>query len=68
MNGSVARVGKEKNILKERYNFECLGVRWEYDIKIELGSGDVAWIHLTRDRNKWRTVVNKEFHKMLRIY
>jgi hypothetical protein len=35
--------------------------RWEDGIKMdvrEIGWGDVEWIHLARDRDRWRTVVN----------
>jgi hypothetical protein len=35
--------------------------RWEDNIKMdlrEIGVGDVDWILLARDRDKWRTVVN----------
>jgi len=46
---------------------EGLGVRCEYNIKIELGCSDVEWIHLDRDSDKWRALTNKEFHKMRRI-
>jgi hypothetical protein len=35
--------------------------RWEDNIKIdvgEIGWGDVDWIGLAKDRNRWRAVVN----------
>jgi hypothetical protein len=35
--------------------------RWEDNIEMdlrEIGFGDVDWIHLNRDRDKWRAVVN----------
>jgi hypothetical protein len=35
--------------------------RWEDNIKIELqelGFGDVDWIHLAQDRDRWRALVN----------
>jgi hypothetical protein len=35
--------------------------RWEDNIKIdlrEIGFGDVDWIHLAQDRDKWRALVN----------
>jgi hypothetical protein len=35
--------------------------RWEDNIKMdlsEIGFGDVDWIHLAQDRDKWRAVVN----------
>jgi hypothetical protein len=35
--------------------------RWEDNIKMdimEIGFGDVDWIHLVQDRNTWRALVN----------
>jgi hypothetical protein len=35
--------------------------RWEDNIKMELGEirfGDVDWIHLAQDRDRWRVLVN----------
>jgi len=35
--------------------------RWEDNIKIDLqevGFGDMDWIELTQDRDRWRTLVN----------
>jgi hypothetical protein len=35
--------------------------RWEDNIKIDLreaGFGDVDWIHLAQDRDRWRAFVN----------
>jgi hypothetical protein len=35
--------------------------RWEDNIKMDLretGFGDVDWIHLVRDRDRWRDLVN----------
>jgi hypothetical protein len=35
--------------------------RWEDGIKMdlrEIGCGDVQWIHLAQDRDRWRAVVN----------
>jgi len=37
-------------------------IRWEDNIRMdlrEIGWGNVDWIHLTQDRNQWRTLVNK---------
>jgi len=44
-------------------HLEYPGVRWEVNIKMylqEVGwlGGDVAWIDLTQDRDRWRTLVN----------
>jgi len=36
--------------------------RWEDNIKMDLqevGCGDMDWIELTQDRDRWRTLVNK---------
>jgi hypothetical protein len=36
--------------------------RWEDNIKMdhrEIGFGDVDWIHLAQDRDRWRALVNK---------
>jgi hypothetical protein len=35
--------------------------RWEDNIKMdlrEIGFGDVDWIHLAQDRDRWRDIVN----------
>jgi hypothetical protein len=35
--------------------------RWEDNIKMdlrEMGFGDVDWIHLAQDRDRWRALVN----------
>jgi hypothetical protein len=35
--------------------------RWEHNIKLDLrkiGFGDVDWIHLAQDRDRWRALVN----------
>jgi hypothetical protein len=35
--------------------------RWEYNIRWilgEIGFGDVDWIHLAQDRDRWRALVN----------
>jgi hypothetical protein len=35
--------------------------RWEDNIKVdlrEIGFGDVDWIHLVQDRDRWRALVN----------
>jgi hypothetical protein len=45
--------------------------RWVDNIRIDLGEvgwGDVDWISLAQDRNRWRTLVNSGFHEMLGNY
>jgi hypothetical protein len=32
--------------------------RWEDNIKMEIGFGDMDWIHWAQDRDRWRAVVN----------
>jgi hypothetical protein len=32
--------------------------RWNTDMLVEVGWGDVYWIGLTQDRNRWRALVN----------
>jgi hypothetical protein len=66
--GHVARMGEVRgayNILVGRpEGRRPLGRpkrRWKDNIKIdlrEIGFGDVDWIHLPRDRNTWRALVN----------
>jgi hypothetical protein len=34
----------------------------------EVGWGDVDWIGLAQDRDRWRALVNSEIHKMLGNY
>jgi hypothetical protein len=66
--GHVARMGEVRvayNILVGRpEGRRPLGKprrRWEDNIKIDLretGFGDVGWIHLAQDRDRWRALVN----------
>jgi hypothetical protein len=66
--GHVARMGEVKgayNILVRRpEGRRPLGRprrRWDDNIKMdlrEIGFGDVDWIHLAQDRDKWWAVVN----------
>jgi hypothetical protein len=66
--GHVARMGEVRgayNILVGRpEGRRPLGRprrRWEDNIKMdltEIGFGDVDWIHLAQDRDRWRAVVN----------
>jgi hypothetical protein len=32
--------------------------RWVDNIRMDLGRGDVNWIGLAKDRNRWRALVN----------
>jgi hypothetical protein len=39
--------------------------RWEDNIRMDLGEvewGDVDWIGLTQDRDRWRVLVNPELN------
>jgi hypothetical protein len=66
--GHVARMGEVRcayNILVGRpEGRRPLGRpkrRWEDNIKIdlqEIGFGDIDWIHLAQDRDRWRALVN----------
>jgi hypothetical protein len=52
------------NILVGRLEGRSLGRprhRWEDNIKLDLGEigfGDVDWIHMAQDRDRWRALVN----------
>jgi hypothetical protein len=64
--GHVAHGGGERCI--QHFGWEAwrrplgrLRRRWEDNIKMdlrEIGFGDVDWIHLAQDRDRWRTLVN----------
>jgi hypothetical protein len=66
--GHVARMGEVRgayNILvgrpEERRPLGRHKRRWEDNIKMdhwEIGFGDVDWIHLVQDRDRWRALVN----------
>jgi hypothetical protein len=66
--GHVARMGEVRNayniLVRKPEGRRPLGRprrRWEDDIKIdlrEIGFGDVDWIHLAQDRDRWRALVN----------
>jgi ribosome biogenesis protein Nip4 len=46
---------------EERRPLERPRRRWEDNIKMylrEMGFGDVDWIHLAQDKNRWRTLLN----------
>jgi ribosome biogenesis protein Nip4 len=53
-NISVGRPEGKRPLLRSRR-------KWEDNIKMglrEVGFGDVDWIHLVQDRDRWRAVVN----------
>jgi hypothetical protein len=66
--GHVARVGEGRNVYRVlvgkpegKSPLGRSGRKWEDGIKMdhkEIVSGDVEWIHLAQDRNRWRAVVN----------
>jgi hypothetical protein len=66
--GHVARTGEGRNVYRvlvgKPEGKRPLGRprrRWEDEIKMDLGEigrGGVEWIHLARDRDRWRAVVN----------
>jgi hypothetical protein len=66
--GHVARMGKERNVYRVlvgksegKSPLERPRRSWEGGIKmdlIEIGWGDVEWINLVQDRDRWRAVVN----------
>jgi cytochrome c biogenesis protein CcdA len=48
-------------IIEGRRPLGRLRRRWEDNIKMdlwEIGFGDVDWIHLAQDRDRWRALVN----------
>ena len=66
--GHVARMGKRKGVyrmfVEKPEGSRPLGrlrLRWEDNIKMHLqgvGCGDVEWIELTQDRDRWRALVS----------
>jgi hypothetical protein len=66
--GHVARMGEKRNAYrllvvksKEKRPLGRPRRRWVDNIRIDLGEvgwGDVDWIVLAKDRNRWRTLVN----------
>jgi hypothetical protein len=63
----VARMGEKRNayslLVRKREGKSSLGKprrRWVDDIRMDLGEvgwGDVDWIGLAKDRNRWRALV-----------
>jgi hypothetical protein len=68
----VARMGEKRNAYRllagKPEGNRPLGRprrRWVDNIRMDLGEmgwGDVDWIGLAQDRNRWRTVVNSELN------
>jgi hypothetical protein len=66
--GHVARMGEKRNVymllVRKPGGNGPLGrprCRWLVNIKMDLGEigwGDVGWIGLAQDRNRWRALVN----------
>jgi hypothetical protein len=66
--GHVARIGEKRNayrlLVGKPEGKRPLGRprrRWVVNIRVELGEvgwGDVDWIDLAKDRNRWRALVN----------
>jgi hypothetical protein len=62
--GHVARMGKKKNAYRLLVGKRPLGRprhRWVDNIRMDVGEvgwGDVDWIGLAKDRNRWRALVN----------
>jgi hypothetical protein len=62
--GHVARMGEKMNAYSLLVGKRPLGRprrRWVDNIRMDLGEvgwGDVDWIGLAQDRNKWRALVN----------
>jgi hypothetical protein len=65
--GHVACMGEVRNVYmlvrkpEGRRPLGTLRCRWEDNIKMdlrEMGFGDMDWIHLAQDRDRWRALVN----------
>jgi hypothetical protein len=66
--GHVARMEEERNVYMvlvgkpvRKRPLRRLKRRWEDGIRMDLREidwGDVEWIHLAQDRDRWRAVVN----------
>jgi hypothetical protein len=62
--GHIARMGEKRNAYRLLVGKRPLGrprCRWVNNIRIDLGEvgwGDVDWIGLVKDRNRWRALVN----------
>jgi hypothetical protein len=64
MGGSCSTNGKKRNVYRLLVGKRSLGrprLRWVDNIRMDLrevGWGDVDWIGLAQDRNRWRALVN----------
>jgi hypothetical protein len=62
--GHIARMEVKRNVYKLLVGKRPLGIprcRWVDNIRInlgEVGCGDVDWIGLAKDRNRWKALVN----------
>jgi hypothetical protein len=66
--GHVTGMGEGRNVYRVlvgktegKRTLERSRHRWEDGIKMDLGVigwGDVEWIHLAKDKDRWRAVVN----------
>jgi hypothetical protein len=66
--GHVARMGEKRNAYRLLVGKRPLGRprrRWVDNIRMDVGEegwGDVDWIGLAKDRNRWRALVNSELN------
>jgi hypothetical protein len=70
--GYVARIGEKRNayrlLVGKPEGKRPLGIprrTWVDNIRMDLGEvgwGDVDWIRLAQDRNRWRAVLNSVFN------
>jgi hypothetical protein len=64
MGGPCSTKGEKRNVYRLLVGKRPLGRprrRWVGNIRMDLGDvgwGDVDWIGLARDRNRWRALVN----------
>jgi hypothetical protein len=64
MGGPCSTNGEKRNAYRLLVGKRPLGRprrRWVYNIEMdvgEVGCGDVDWIGLVKDRNRWRALVN----------
>jgi hypothetical protein len=68
MGGACSTIGEKRNAYKllvgkpeGKWPLGRPRRRWEHNIRrdvVEVGRGDVDWIGLAQDRNRWRALVN----------